>query len=119
MSTRYRSREELRQIIRSVIASSEPPPLSTFDFDPGEEQFFRARAAKAVDRLARKCSKFKSYYSMPTQKPFLRVAAVAGFAIISCIVAGIWVWTNTRDNPAYPVFAALLTVAAAAAGWWA
>lgn len=118
MGTGYRSRQELRDIIRSVIADSSPPPLSSFKFQPGEEEFFRARTAKAVNKLARKCSAFTAYYVMPTDKPFLRVVRISTIVLLGTLAAGIWVGYKTWDNPAYPIFAALMTIAAVAAGWW-
>jgi len=61
MSAAYRSREEIRQIIRAIIAESKPPPLRSFNFQPGEEEFFRARTARFVDYTASKCASFKAY----------------------------------------------------------
>ena len=77
MGTRYRNWDELRQIIRAAIAESDPPPLASFNLSPNEEIFFRTRAARAVQRLARQCSGFKAYYVMPTEKPFARVVVLS------------------------------------------
>lgn len=118
MSTRYRSRKELRDIIRAVIADSNPPPLSSFKFDPGEEEFFRARTARSVDQLARKCSKFKAYYVMPTQNPFSVVVAISALVIATSFMVGLGVYWRTYNDPAYPIFAALIAIAGGAAGWW-
>lgn len=117
MGTRYRNWDELRQIIRAAIAESDPPPLASFNLSPNEEIFFRTRAARAVQRLARQCSGFKAYYVMPTEKPFARVVVLSMIVIAFSIVAGIEVFLTTRETPAYPIFAALLTIASVAAGW--
>jgi hypothetical protein len=118
MSTPYRSWEELREIICAVAADSNPRPLSSFAFQPGEEEFFRARTARAVGKAAQSCSQFTAYYEMPTEKPFRRVQAISTTILLLVVLVGIELFIKTRDNPAYPVFAALIATAAAAAGWW-
>lgn len=117
MANLYRSVDERRMIVRSVLAESNPPTLTSFNLTQSEEVFFRARAAKIVDRLARQSSSFKAYYALPTQKPFSYIIAVSALVILGCMVIGAYIYINTADTPAYPVFAALMSISAVAAGW--
>lgn len=117
MANTYRSVDERRMIIRSVIADTNPPALTNFNLTPSEEVFFRARAAKIVDRLAKQSSSYKSYYALPTQKPFNNVVGVSALVILSCLAIGTYEYFNSSSTPAYPVFAALMSIAAVAAGW--
>lgn len=117
MEKLYRSVDERRMIIRSIIADTNPPILTSFDLSPSEEVFFRARSSKAVDRLAKQTSSFKTYYALPTQKPFGYVVAVSALVILVCIAAGAYIYVNTTSSPAYPVFAALISICGIAAGW--
>jgi hypothetical protein len=54
---------------------------------------------------------------MPVEKPFSPVVFISVVVILADLIAGIEVYWRTSQNPAYPVFAALVTVAAVAAGW--
>jgi hypothetical protein len=114
----YRSWSERRDIIRSVIASTNPPPLESFQLTESETTFFRARSERVVAKLARKTSAFKSYYSLPTAKPFgyvvgmsLLIVAGAGFAAIY-----MWLYTTEKTRP-YPLLAACATITVVAIGW--
>ena len=118
MGERYRSWEERREIIRAVLADSASKPLSSFKLTASEEIYFRSRTAKAVHELAKQTSGFRAYYALPTAHPFYRVVFTSAAIIAVTVVAGIVVWFRTSDEPAYPVFAALMTIAAVAAGWW-
>jgi hypothetical protein len=118
MGTRYRSRDELRSIIRSVIADANPPPLSSFSLTPSEEVYFRARSARIVDALAKKASGFRAYYALKPERPFAIVALVCALVIGAAFIAGLEVYWRTKNNPAYPVFAALVTLAGVSLGWW-
>jgi O-methyltransferase involved in polyketide biosynthesis len=70
MAKGYRTWEERRQIISSIIAESNPPPVTFFDLSDSEETYFRARSTKAVHRLAKSSATFKAYYAIPTKKPY-------------------------------------------------
>jgi hypothetical protein len=113
----YRSWGELREIVRSVIADSNPPPLSSFHLTASEEVYFRARCARAVDKLARDASAFKAYYVLKPEKPFSYVVGVSGAVVTAALSAGIYIYLHARGDPAYPIYASLIAVSAAAAGW--
>lgn len=113
----YRSWSERRDIIRSVIADSNPPPLATFNLSKSEEIFFRARSQRAVTKLARQTSEFKAYYALPRRKPFALIVAISGAVAISAVSAATYIFYHTRNNPAYPVIAALVSLTVVAMGW--
>lgn len=118
VSERYRSWAERRQIICSIIAENDVPPLSTFTLTESEEVFFRARAAKAVNRLAKETSSFKAYYALPTGKPFGYVLGIVALMVTGAMMAAIFLWLESEDaTKAYPLFAACATVIVAAIGW--
>ena len=117
MGKEYRTWDERRQIIRAAIAESSTKDLESFGLSEKELLFFRARAARAVDALARKSSTFKEYYSLPTEKPFARVVGGAGVVIAICVGAAIWVFRTQGATPPYPIYAALISIVAVAAGW--
>ncbi|WP_081996255.1 DUF4760 domain-containing protein [Croceibacterium mercuriale] len=118
MGKAYRGWEERRQIIRAIIADTSPPSLQSFDLSQSEQVYYRARAARAVDKLARSTSNFKGSYALPTNKPFAYVIVVVTVIVTAAISAGIYVFLHT-DTPssAFPVFAALGAAAVAALGW--
>lgn len=118
MGTRYRSWEERRQIIRAIIADSNAPPLSSFQLSTSETVFFRARSAKAIDKLAKETSAFKGYYALPTARPFKYVIYVVAAMIATALCAAIYLdhySPPTADRT--PIFTAFIAVATAAVGW--
>jgi len=54
---------------------------------------------------------------MPTEKPFYRVVLLAALVIVGCLAAGIETYLHQGKNPAYPVYAALISLTAVATGW--
>jgi hypothetical protein len=115
---RYRSWAERRDIIRAIVADSNPPALETFQLSPSEEVFFRARSARAVDRLARKTSGFKAYYKMPTRRPFGYIVGMSALIVIGALMAAAYLWLHHhRGSEFYPLFAAIATLSVAATGW--
>lgn len=114
----YRSWEERRNIIRSIIADSHTSPLTTFNLSKSEEVYFRARAAKMIDKLAQDTSAFKHYYALPTKWPFAYVLAAATAVLATAIFLGLYLYLYYRgDNKMYPLFGVCATLAVAAIGW--
>lgn len=117
MGNRYRSWEELRQIIRSAIAESSPPEFSSFELTESEEIYFRAKAAKAVDRVARQASAFRETYQLPTEKTFWYVIGVIGAIVATAALAGGYLWmTDHIGSEFYPLYASCATLSVAAIG---
>lgn len=118
MGQRYRSWEERREIIRAVIAESNPKPLSGFQLTESEETYYRSRAAKTVATLAARSSTFKAYYRLPTAKPFGLVVAVSALTSAgAAFAAGYLVWHRHGSALPYPLLAACATITVAAIGW--
>jgi len=117
MAETYRSWSERRAIIRAIIADSNPPKLESFHLSPQEQAFFRARSEKAIDALARQTSAFKTYYALPAARPFAFVVLVSGLVVAAAAAAGTYIYLNTVGDPAYPIYAALLSLSIVAVGW--
>ena len=118
MTRPHRTWAERRAIVRSIIAETNPRPLREFRLTDSEEAYFRARTARAVDKLARRTSAFKAYYRLPTAKPFGLVIGVSAFiAGIAAFAAMYLVWHRREGVPPYPLLAACATVMVAAIGW--
>lgn len=117
MREEYRNAKERAEIIRAAIAETAKKPLSDYGLSDSELVFFRARSARAVEALARRTSAFKAYYTLPTAKPFAVVVVASAVVVASVIFAGVYAYIATRHRPAYPIFAALITISAVAAGW--
>jgi len=118
MGKEYRDRAERREIIRSVIAHSNPPPLGSFDLSASELIFYRARVARAVDALASATGSFKAYYRLPTARPFGYVIGLTSMIVAIAIAFFTYLWLSTNDNTRpYPLLAACVTVAVVAIGW--
>lgn len=110
----HRARDERREIIRAIISDQS---LDSFGLSEKETLFFRRRSARALDQAVRSTGAFTEYYVLPTEKPFGRVVFSAGLVIAACIVAFIWVYRTAHDTPPWPIYAALIAISAAAAGW--
>ena len=117
MGKQYRSWDERRRIIRAVIADSNETHLDTFGLSDKELLYFRARAERAVHALARQTSGFKEYYRLPTERPFGLVVAGAGTVIAICLATFIRLYRIHSATPPYPIYAALISITAVAAGW--
>lgn len=113
----FRTRDQRIEIIKAIIAEKGSEPLSSFELDDKEEQFFRARINKALNALIRDTGSYKEYYRLPTEKPFSRLIIGAGAIIVICALIFLWLFENAGEVPPYPVYAALLSIAAIAAGW--
>lgn len=114
----YRSWEERRQIIAAIVAETASKPLVDFALTSSEEVFFRARARRSVDRLARKTSSFKSYYRLPVAQPFLYILGLAAIIVAFGVVAALYLAVVRRSQPqATPLLAACGTLTVAAIGW--
>lgn len=118
MAKAYRSWAERRDIIRSVIASTNPPELASFQLTESERVYFHARAERAVAKLARKTSAFKSYYSLPTEKPFGYVVGMSLLIMSGAVFAAIYLWLSSSEKTRpYPLLAACATITVVAIGW--
>src|SRR4051794_7616229 len=118
MGQGYRSWEERRDIIRAVIAETNPPPLESFRLTPSEAVFFRARAARAVATLAQKTSSFKAYYALPVAKPFKYVIYVSSAMIVAALCAAVYLYRHSSPtSDTTPIFTAFIAVVVAAVGW--
>ena len=121
MVGRYRSWAERREIIRSIIADlhpQPPKPLSEFSLSQSEEVFFRARAARAIDKLARKTSAFKRYYKLKTAQPLWYLAGMALPFILGGTAATVYVFPRARhDSHYFPLLAAAASLTVVATGW--
>lgn len=118
MARGYRSWSERREIIRAIIADTSTKSLDSFDLTPSEEVFFRARSTRMVEALARKTSTFKSYYSMPTARPFGYVVGLCALIVTGTVAAGVYLYLASEDaTEVYPLLAACATLGIAAIGW--
>lgn len=118
MAQPYRTWAERGEIIRAVIAETNPRPVSEFQLTTSEEIYFRTRSARAVRALARRSSTFKAYYRLPTAKPFNLVVAVSIVTSFSTLfLAGYIWWHSQTGQPPSPLIAAFVSVAAVAVGW--
>lgn len=118
MAKPYRSWSERRDIIRAVIAESNHSTLESFNLSPSETVFFRARSARAVDRLARETSSFKAYYALPIARPFKYVLYVVAAMITAAFSAAAYLYLHTPATTGRaPIFTAFLAVVTAAVGW--
>lgn len=114
----YRSWSERREIIRSVVADSNPQPLETFQLNESEKVFFRARSARAVDKLARQTSGFRAYYHMPVARPFRTVVLVSATTIVTAVAVAAFFYAKMpagADTSA--IVGPTLAVIVAAVGW--
>lgn len=113
-----RSWDERRNIIRAIIAESNHHKLADFSLTESEETYFRARSAKAVNRLARKASAFRAYYALPTEKPFGYVLGVVTLVVVGAAIAAAYLWlTHEEATEIYPLLSACATLAVVAVGW--
>lgn len=119
MAKKYRSWSERRAIIRAVIAESSDRTVESFDLSDSELVYYRARSAKLIDRFAARSSTFKSYYALPTAKPFGWVVAFCSVVAGAAFFAALYLKLHYADGGAtmYPLFGALAAVMVAAIGW--
>lgn len=118
MNQPYRTWAERREIIRAVIAETNPCPVSEFHLTASEEIYFRARTAKMIARLARQSSSFKAYYRLPTAKPFYLIVTISlAISFAAALWAGFLWWHAPAGEQPSPLVAACLTVTVVAIGW--
>lgn len=114
----HRTVADRKGIIAAIIAECATKPLSEFALSDREEVFFRARARRALDRVVRKTSTFKHYYKMPTEKPFLYIAGLAGIFVAFGIIGALYILIRGQGSTQhYPLLAACGTITVAALGW--
>lgn len=114
---KHRDFDERRRIFKAIISEDEKAILS-FALDESEDNFFRSRASRAIDDVARKTSKFKAYYALPTAKPF-RYVVIPSLAIAAlALLVAISMYNLVADtSKVAPIFAACLTITVIALGW--
>ena len=111
----HRNLGDRRSIVAAIIAEQATKDLADFRLTDREEVFFRARARRALDRLARKTGTFKHYYKMPTEKPFVYVAGLVALLVTFSFIAASYIIIRGRGDPDhYPLLAACGTVSVAA-----
>lgn len=115
----YRNWEQRRQIIRAVIAEIGPPPLESFNLSPSEQTYFRVRATRAVDRLARQTAAFKAYYQLRPAQPLRSVLLVTAPVLLLVAIAVVYVVLQPDEHKKdyLPILAACATVGAGAVSW--
>jgi len=115
---KYRSRAECRDIVRSVIAASSPPPLESFDLSRSEDNFFRRRTARALDRAAKDTCVFTEYYALPIARPVWNLIGAAAAMILGVFSAAtIFYLYAPASVDRMPLFTGSLAVTVAAVGW--
>lgn len=114
----HRSISDRRAIIAAIIAEQGTRPLSEFHLTGPEDIFFRARARRALDRVARNTGAFKQFYKMPTEKPFAYIAGLSALIVVFAVLGASYVLIRGRGDVAhYPILAACGTIAVATLGW--
>lgn len=118
MARGYRSWAERREIIRAIIADTNPQPLAQYQLTESEEVYFRARSNRMIENLARKTSTFKSYYALPTARPFGYVVGITGVIMIAAALVGLYIYLAGKGaKDTYPLLAACATLGVGAIGW--
>ncbi len=118
MRKNYRSWAERREIVRSLIAEDSPPSLDSFGLSKNEEQYFRSRSNKAIDKLARETSAFKAYYTLPVARPFRYVMVASILVALAAASAALYLFVNEPSlDKVTPIFAGLGTISVIAIGW--
>lgn len=93
-------------------------PLADFQLTESERIYYHARTNRALDQVATEASAFKSYYNLPTQKPFWYILGMAGLIVIFSAAVGVYLFLERRSDPhLYPLMAAAATILVAAVGW--
>jgi hypothetical protein len=117
LQKRYRSWEERRSIISSIIAEENPPPIETFELSESEELYFRSKSRKFIENLAIKTSEFKSYYALPAANPFGRIIFLTLMILGSAGIAVLYINSKIKGAAAFPLYGALTAASIAALGW--
>lgn len=118
MDQPYRSWDDRRRIIRAAIAETNPEALASFHLTSREDAYYRARAARAVENLAKKTSSFKAFYALRPKRPFGYVIGMAALIIAGAIAFGSYVWLTSQElKDAYSLLGTLFAVVVAAIGW--
>ena len=116
--SKYRSRAECRDIVRAVIADSSPPSLESFNLSRGEQNFFRRRTARALDRAAKDTCVFTEYYALPMARPVRNLIVASATMIAGVFVAAtILYFYAPASVDRMPLFTGCLAVTVAAVGW--
>jgi hypothetical protein len=116
--SKYRSRTECRNVIRAIIAESSPPPLESFKLTHAEENFFRRRTARALDRAAQDTCAFTEYYALPMARPVWNLIIASVVMIVAVLGAATILYFYAPDSvDRMPLFTGCLAVTVAAVGW--
>ena len=108
---------ERRSVLKTMMSGNEADIVS-LGLTKSEDNFYRSRAARALDSAAQNTSKFKAYYSLRTARPFLSVVIPSAIIVIAASAFGLIIYRATDDpSKAAPIFAACLTITVIALGW--
>jgi hypothetical protein len=114
----YRSWSELRDIVRSTIAESNPPTLESFRLSDSEKTFFRLRSERMLSAVVRETSEFKSYYALPVIKPFRTVILISGATVAAALgAAAFFLYKIPTGGEWGPIVGPTVAVIVAAVGW--
>lgn len=117
MGVDHRTFDERRAILKTMIRGDERE-IANLDLNDSEDNFYRSRANRALDKATKNTSNFKAYYSLPTAKPFLSVVIPSVIIVISASAFAILIYAASDDpSKAAPIFAACLTITVIALGW--
>lgn len=112
-----RTFDERKRILKAIISGDEKE-ISAFNLDASEDNFFRTRAAKALDSATKRTSFFKAYYALPTAQPFLYVVVPSLTIALAAGIFAIIVYSAVADpSKAAPIFAACISISVIALGW--
>lgn len=116
--SKYRSRAECRDIVRAIIAESAPPPVASFNLSQSEENFFRRRTARAIERAGKDTCVFTEYYALPMARPVRNLVLASAVMIAAALAAtGILYAYSPAGADQTRLFSGSLAVIVAAVGW--
>lgn len=101
-----------------MVAEKCDRTLDDFDLSESERIYFEARTARAVKRLAKETSSFRTYYELKTANPFLNViAGSASIGSLAILLAFSIYNTASEPEKTYPILSACISVTVIALGW--
>lgn len=114
---KYRSRAECREIVKAIAAET-ARPLQEFGLTRPEDNFFRRRSERALDRAAKDTSAFTQYYALPLARPLLNLIFGSAAVIVAVIIATALLFAYSPPNTdESKLFAAAIAAVVVAVGW--
>lgn len=111
----YRSRAECRAIVQAIISEG---PLAPFALSKAEENFFRARTSRSVDKLAIDTATFKQYYHLPVAKPLWNLIIASTSMVLTGLAVAWWFYVNSpATTNKVPLITGCIVATVAAVGW--